>query len=353
MHKLNIDGGGGAFEGWSTFCPSVKHNGMGGASTSHSNYIVIQRFFERLKDPHLFLREFYHFAMAGTELFLYSMDHDGVQQFIGGGKNNLIKAFGADYEAEGCWLRKFNSVQEVINIFEEYGWVYDGTFEEAEGMPTPEYPHHRLKFHMPRVQCPWQYVLHDVPIDPYWKVIDIGPGNFPWPRANAYLEHPHRLHNPAYSKDKLPDPTKIVWGDIQEYNGVIPDKYYDFAFCSHIFEHLPNPSAAARELSRIAKRGIIVVPSAYKDALCFWDESEHLWDCYYGHDGRLTMFKRDQEWLANIKDKHMQSAMNRLFHGDGNFETTDHRYARKWFRDHEKDLDVIIPWEGAFDVQVI
>lgn len=351
--KLNIDGGAETIFGWPTWSPSLK-GGSPGVSTTHANYIVIQRLFERLQDPHEFLREFYHLALADSELFLYSMDHDGVQNFIGGGREYILKAFGCNFEDQGCWLRKYNDIQDIINIFEDYGWIYEGTFDNVEGMPTPEYPHQRLKFRMSKVQPPHEYVLKDIQIKPTWNVIDIGPGNYPWPRANSYLEHPARKKNPVYDKEILPHNDKMIWGDIQNYNMSIPDKNYDFAFCSHVFEHLPDPHSAARELSRIAKQGVVVVPSAYKDCLTFWDEPDHKWECYPGRREQcLTMLPRPERFVNNIRDKQIQGAFNRLFIGSGEFETYDHRYSKKWFRLNERKLDIVIAWKDRFEVDIV
>jgi len=43
------------------------------------------------------------------------------------------------------------------------------------------------------------------------------------------------------------------------------DKEFDFAYCSHVLEHVEDPAAACKELMRIAKRGYIETPSPAKD----------------------------------------------------------------------------------------
>jgi len=279
------------------------------------------------------------------------MDHDGVMSFIGAGKDYVAQAFGPTFQTRSLWMRKYTELKDIIDCFEEFGWEYKGDFGYSPYL-QPEYPHHKLKFQKRVGMAPWQYALDGIKIPEDGRILDVGPGNHPWPLANAFLERHSRKNNPAYKDDKLPNNDKIFWGSIETLNKDIPDKYFDFALCSHVFEHLNDPRAAAEELSRIAKKGIVIVPSVYKDALFFWDEQEHIWDCYPGAFQTLNMVYRNSAQVEKVRDKHMQSAMNRLFLGP-DVSTSDMRMAKKWFRTHEKDLDVIVEWDGYFEVNIL
>jgi SAM-dependent methyltransferase len=55
------------------------------------------------------------------------------------------------------------------------------------------------------------------------------------------------------------------------------DKVFDFAYCSHVLEHVPDPAASLRELTRVAKRGYIEVP--FVGIQKIFDQETHLWFC--------------------------------------------------------------------------
>lgn len=53
---------------------------------------------------------------------------------------------------------------------------------------------------------------------------------------------------------------RFVVGDIHYFPFV--EHAFDFAYCSAVLEHLEDPERASRELSRIARRGLIRAPSS-------------------------------------------------------------------------------------------
>lgn len=347
--KLYIDGGLGSADGYQSLPLDPGKSITGYSSGIRVNHIVIERFFERLRDPTTFLLELRYLAADDAELYLFSMDHDAVFAFANQSQQNAEKAFGKTHSER--WMRNY-SILEIIDLFADYGWIHAGTFDNIDNF-DPQYPHHRLKFRISRSQAPWEYALHNLILNAQDKVIEVGPGNFPWPRADVFLEHISRRGHPAYQSGVLPKEDKLIWGDIQTHNERITDKQYDFALCSHVFEHLSDPKAAAEELSRIAKRGIVIVPSAYKESITCWDEKEHLWECYPSRSpSTLRMLKREWSYINNFRDVHVRTAMTRLFHGD-DMSTNDMRKAKKWFRTNEKLMDVIVPWEGKFTVEIL
>jgi len=105
------------------------------------------------------------------------------------------------------------------------------------------------------------------------RVLDIGSGAFPNPRADLLAdmhvsENRHRNGN-AVAVDSRP----FVQADAT----VLPfaDQEIDFVIVSHLAEHVLDPSALCRELSRVSKRGYIETPSPLGDRLL--DEEYHLW----------------------------------------------------------------------------
>ena len=53
--------------------------------------------------------------------------------------------------------------------------------------------------------------------------------------------------------------------DIENDDLPFPDKYFDFCYCSHTLEDLYYPTRILMEMSRVAKRGLIITPSRGED----------------------------------------------------------------------------------------
>jgi SAM-dependent methyltransferase len=112
------------------------------------------------------------------------------------------------------------------------------------------------------------------------RVVDLGCGATPHPRAtaavDAYLAPTQRNLGHGASLDRRLFSTLGV-SFVQADLGVLPfaDKAFDFAYASHVFEHLPDPKRACAEMARVAHAGAIVTPSI------FWEfafgRPYHLW----------------------------------------------------------------------------
>ena len=65
----------------------------------------------------------------------------------------------------------------------------------------------------------------------------------------------------------------------------VADKAFDFVYCTHVLEHVADPAAACRELSRVGRRGYVECPAAWIERL--FHAPEHRW--LVDHEqGRLT-----------------------------------------------------------------
>jgi len=97
------------------------------------------------------------------------------------------------------------------------------------------------------------------------KVLDIGSGNVPFRLAThlADLTTQDNQLGRAGAPFKNLDGKPVIQCDIARMP--FADKEFDFAYCSHVLEHVDDPAAACRELMRIAKRGYIETPSPAKD----------------------------------------------------------------------------------------
>lgn len=94
---------------------------------------------------------------------------------------------------------------------------------------------------------------------------------------------------------------------VQDLNGnpILPfdDGSIDFVYCSHVLEHLDNPESLLREIIRIGKGGMIIVPTKLEDNLYSFDAVKigetyltdrygHKWWFDYGRDSILEICDR-------------------------------------------------------------
>jgi predicted SAM-dependent methyltransferase len=87
------------------------------------------------------------------------------------------------------------------------------------------------------------------------NVLDVGPGNYPLPFATR-----------CFDKDDFYKDSRIVPCDVGDiYNLPYKDNEYNFAYASHVLEHLEFPEKALKELMRVGRRGYIEVPTAMVD----------------------------------------------------------------------------------------
>lgn len=111
---------------------------------------------------------------------------------------------------------------------------------------------------------------------PGQRVLEVGPGASPHPRADILLEKRfatdaealgQRGRAPALATEK-----PLVFYD----GGSFPfrAKEFDYVICSHVLEHVADVGAFCRELMRVGSRGYLEFPTVYYDYL--YDIPEHV-----------------------------------------------------------------------------
>lgn len=101
-------------------------------------------------------------------------------------------------------------------------------------------------------------------ISPNERVLDIGGGGAPLPRADVVVD---RYLAAVADRDNLQATVDSRWlaGDVQALPFV--DHTFDFAYCAHVLEHVNDPGRACEELMRVARRGYIETPRRLTEML--------------------------------------------------------------------------------------
>lgn len=196
--------------------------------------------------------------------------------------------------------------------------------------------------------APRDYVaLPDMP--KHWRVVDVGPGAYPLKRANLCIDRDPEILAPISEQG-----IATLQDDINKGYQSIPDKSFDYVWCSHVLEHVDDPEACARTLSRIGKSGTIVMPSVYKEALGLFEESTHQWDILPHPSGHAPIFvRRSRDFVYPLEDELASQALSFLFRTGSNHDCTAEIHLRTWFQYKEKYLDVVYHWTNELKLTVI
>lgn len=147
------------------------------------------------------------------------------------------------------------------------------------------------------------------------RVLEIGPGVAPHPRADIYLDKSfseeeafkQRGWMPQISLDK-----EVVYYDGKNFP--FKDKEFDYVICSHVLEHVEDVDYFLNEMSRIAKAGYLEYPTVHYDFI--YNIPEHLTYLYY--DGRVVLWMKKNETgiekFSAVQKVHHQTMMNGYHH---------------------------------------
>lgn len=199
---------------------------------------------------------------------------------------------------------------------------------------------------------PCDYITPMPFIHPDWKVVDIGPGDYPFPRANVYLDHNDEKLEPLRLAGK-----ETILASLQDGLPEIKDHAFDFCWISHVLEHCLEIQKCVETLNRIARRGVMVVPSAYKDSLFCWEEEEHRWNVlpHPNRGGPPIFVEYNRAYISKLKDPMVQKAMCFLYRTGTHHDCTAERHLRAWYQVNEPFLDIVQEWSEAkpLKIQVI
>lgn len=192
------------------------------------------------------------------------------------------------------------------------------------------------------------YVLQRISLTPDWRVLDIGPGHYPLEGDHVwYLDHDDAMLS------GLP-PERVIRHDLDHLPLPLRDHEFDFVLCSHVMEHVADPVAFAAELVRIAPRGIVVTPHAFKDAIFNFEDPTHRWWCFppVTPGAPIRVMRTDPGFIQVLANYDVRVALCHVYRTEPQ-ASDDHATLKCWIDEHEQDLDVIVPWEGELHVEVI
>lgn len=126
-----------------------------------------------------------------------------------------------------------------------------------------------------------------------------------------------------------------------------PDKFFDFAICSHLLEDVRDPLVVCAELVRVARRGYIEVPSRTREI--FAKARFFRLRALLGHVPEIGFYHH--RWMCEIEGSHMrflrkshQLAMDRAFF------LTRAEVGRKL---SEEESGICLWWDDSFSVEEV
>jgi SAM-dependent methyltransferase len=91
------------------------------------------------------------------------------------------------------------------------------------------------------------------------RVLDVGSGHDPYPRANVVVDKFLEDDYHRAGKIKVLNKQELIKADGE--NMPFKDKEFDYVICCHVLEHVDHPDKFLNELARVGKRGYIETPS--------------------------------------------------------------------------------------------
>ena len=287
-------------------------------------------------DVRMTLLHWWNILKPGGSLVLSVPDVDEtLDMLINGEDPNIVVrllrgSMRDDYAAHISWFTK----SELVRLL-----VEETHFEEPEWLPNFHlYPALVLRTRKKDLYMPGREYqeIPDLPEDA--KVLDVGPGKFPYPMATHYLD-----------KVKRRD-LRIPWTkwDLDDRTEPLPfvDGAFDYVNCSHVLEHVQDPIAVYQELLRVGKAGRIEVPSMLIDfTFQFGSQGHNLWNCQH-FNGCLLMVPRDV--VDNRFFSEGQNSLGRMTyiatHSLINTLTSEQIRLRNFFWEWQDRMNVSIFW---------
>lgn len=188
------------------------------------------------------------------------------------------------------------------------------------------------------IQPAWNY--QSTYILPHYKkgdrVIDIGCGGAPSPISTVLTDFfpDESIHR---ARPVVEDRPLIICSAL---NMPLRDGCFDLSICSHVLEHVPNPSQAAHEIGRISRKGYLETPAYGKDIL-IGTGHQHIWQVV-SSQGTLHFFPyTERQHNAHADSPFMNIWCQQEYHP-----------WQEFFWERQDIFNAIQFWEDAPNVEV-
>lgn len=256
-------------------------------------------------------------------------DHDGTVKALVETKDLFYARhlFGSRKDAVGYHVMSYTR-EGLRRLVEEHGFVF-----EADEPNVHFYPAFCFKFRKPGIGAVnVDAFVSESGVQPGGKVLDLYGEREPVKRADVALPVDDEKNLAKYA-----------------------DGQFEFALCSGFLESVERPERTAVEISRVAKRGVVVVPHAMREYLFNYEHGSHRWFFLSPKPGEkvLPCFAVDYEFRHRVADSNVSAAMRRVFREGPNEIGHTSRLLRRWYHERQSELSVVLKWEGGFNVKVL
>ncbi len=133
------------------------------------------------------------------------------------------------------------------------------------------------------------------------NIVDLGSGPRPYPLAKVCVD---LLASNDIQRGgqgiALPKGMKIIDNDLNLFPYPFHDKEFDFIIASHLLEHLRDPVAACREISRIGKAGYVEMPALGSDIFMRRNDAIHKWLSLFDREEKRLFFIERTRFLSTV-----------------------------------------------------
>jgi SAM-dependent methyltransferase len=112
-------------------------------------------------------------------------------------------------------------------------------------------------------------------IGPRDRVLDVGGGHRPFSRADVVtdLDFSGGRHRDGMAVPENKEGRRWICAAAEKLP--FADNSFDFVYCAHVLEHVPDPAAACEEMMRVGRRGFIETPR--KETEHYAGHPSHIW----------------------------------------------------------------------------